>query len=157
SKPIKAQPDLRSFSNESNRVLPQPHVSVVKPPLINSPITTLNAPEGKAATPQTKENDERLTPGSGQAVKPEQSATSVDDSQQNPLSPGSRGGIVPERVLEIQKALIKHGYLEGEAATGVYDETTRQAMKRFQMANNLSATGLPSAHALKKLGVSKRP
>jgi hypothetical protein len=29
-------------------------------------------------------------------------------------------------------------------------------MKRFQGDNRLSATGLPSAHTLKRLGVSKR-
>lgn len=64
-------------------------------------------------------------------------------------------GIAMERVLEIQNALIKTGYYQGEA-TGVYDETTKQAMKQYQLANKLQASGLPSAHALKKLGVSKR-
>jgi hypothetical protein len=64
-------------------------------------------------------------------------------------------GIALERVTEIQNALIKAGYYQGEA-TGVYDETTKQAMKQYQQANKLQATGLPSAHALKKLGVAKR-
>ena len=154
SNPINAQPDLHSLSNESSRGLPQPNVSVVKPPLVSSPSPALKVAEGKTATSQTKEDEARLTPGTGQTTKPEQSL-SGDDTQSN--SSNSRGGISTERVLEIQKALIKRGYLEGEGATGVYDETTRQAMKRFQMANNLSASGLPSAHALKKLGVSKRP
>jgi hypothetical protein len=154
SKPVEAQPDLHSLSNESSRILPQPQVSVVKPPLVTSPSSTLKAPEGKTAISQTKDDEARLTPGTGQTTKPEQSL-SGDDTQSN--SSNSRGGITTERVLEIQKALIKRGYLEDEGATGVYDDTTRQAMKRFQMANNLSASGLPSAHALKKLGVSKRP
>jgi hypothetical protein len=33
---------------------------------------------------------------------------------------------------------------------------TVQAMKQFQNENKLPDTGLPSAHALKRLGVSKR-
>jgi hypothetical protein len=64
-------------------------------------------------------------------------------------------GIALERVMEIQNALLKVGYYQGEA-TGIYDENTKQAMKQYQQANNLQASGLPSAHALKKLGVSKR-
>jgi hypothetical protein len=154
SKPVEAQPDLHSLSNESSRVLPQPQVRVVRPPLVTSSSPTLKTPEGKTATSQTKDDEARLTPGTGQTSKQEQSL-SGDDTQSN--SSNSRGGIATDRVLEIQKALIKRGYLEDEGATGVYDETTRQAMKRFQMANNLSASGLPSAHALKKLSVSKRP
>jgi hypothetical protein len=63
-------------------------------------------------------------------------------------------GIPSERVVEIQNALIKLGYLEGPASAE-YDETTISAMKQFQIDNHLSPTGLPSAHSLKKLGVSK--
>jgi peptidoglycan hydrolase-like protein with peptidoglycan-binding domain len=58
-------------------------------------------------------------------------------------------------VTEIQNSLIKLGYLEGPAS-GQYDEMTVQAMKQFQNENKLPDTGLPSAHALKRLGVSKR-
>ena len=58
-------------------------------------------------------------------------------------------------MTEIQKALIKLGYLSGPPS-GQYDDDTVQAMKEFQSANQLTATGLPSAHALKRLGVPKR-
>ena len=64
-------------------------------------------------------------------------------------------GISSERANEIQEALIKLGYLEGPAS-GQYDEKTADAMKQFQGANKLPTTGLPSAHTLKRLGVSKR-
>ena len=64
-------------------------------------------------------------------------------------------GIPAERVTEIQRALIKMGYLEGPAS-GQYDDATVDAMKQFQGANQLPATGMPSAHALKRLGVPKR-
>jgi putative peptidoglycan binding protein len=64
-------------------------------------------------------------------------------------------GIPAERITEIQNALIKAGYLDGPAS-GLYDDATIVAMKRFQSKNGLSQTGLPSATLLKKLGVPKR-
>lgn len=64
-------------------------------------------------------------------------------------------GVPADRVEEIQSALIQRGYLSG-SPTGQYDASTIQAMKRFQSDNRLSATGYPTAHALKRLGVSKR-
>jgi hypothetical protein len=73
-----------------------------------------------------------------------------------PVTPRpAASGISAERATEIQEALIKLGYLEGPAS-GQYDEKTVEAMKLFQTANKIPATGLPSAHALKRLGVSKR-
>jgi peptidoglycan hydrolase-like protein with peptidoglycan-binding domain len=41
-------------------------------------------------------------------------------------------------------------------ASGMYDDTTIDAMKQFQAKNGMSQTGLPSAPLLKKLGVPKR-
>lgn len=64
-------------------------------------------------------------------------------------------GIPPERAAEIQSALIKAGYMAGPAS-GLYDEATIEAVKKFQGANGMSQTGLPSAPLLKKLGVPKR-
>jgi peptidoglycan hydrolase-like protein with peptidoglycan-binding domain len=71
-----------------------------------------------------------------------------------PARPAS-SGIPTERVAEIQRALIKEGYLEGQAS-GQYDDATIAAMKQFQTDNGYPASGMPSAYTLKKLGVSKR-
>jgi|FLYL01.1.fsa_nt_gi peptidoglycan hydrolase-like protein with peptidoglycan-binding domain len=70
------------------------------------------------------------------------------------IVPGAR--IPRERVLEIQNALIARGYLEGPPS-GVYDAETVSAMKRFQQAENLDVTGYPTAHALRRLGLSPGP
>src|SRR5262249_20929327 len=79
-------------------------------------------------------------------------ASAVVDSGVNPRT--AAAGIPPERVTEIQKALIKAGYLDGPT-TGQYDDKTIDAMKEFQADNGLPETGAVSAPALKKLGVSK--
>jgi putative peptidoglycan binding protein len=85
--------------------------------------------------------------------RPEPDAIAAAPRPAAPRQSGS--GIPSERVMEIQTALIKAGYLEGPAS-GSYDENTIQAMKQFQGSNRLSQTGMPSASTLKKLGVSKR-
>ncbi len=58
----------------------------------------------------------------------------------------------PERVVEIQRALIDAGYLKHEP-TGKWDDATRDSMKRFQADNNFPTTGLPEAKSLMKLGL----
>lgn len=61
--------------------------------------------------------------------------------------------IAPERIVEIQTALIARGLLAGEP-TGVYDEATIEAMRRFQFSLQIDVTGYPTAHALKHLGLN---
>ncbi len=62
----------------------------------------------------------------------------------------------PQRVEEIQQALIREGFLKGPA-TGTWDEATRDAMRRYQSNNGFSATGLPDAKSLMKLGLGPHP
>jgi peptidoglycan hydrolase-like protein with peptidoglycan-binding domain len=56
-------------------------------------------------------------------------------------------------VLEIQYELSKRGFYAGEPS-GVYDETTILAMWEFQKNYGLPATGYPTAHSLKRLGLT---
>jgi peptidoglycan hydrolase-like protein with peptidoglycan-binding domain len=62
----------------------------------------------------------------------------------------------PERVTEIQQALIREGYLQGEA-NGQWDARTHDAMQRYQTAHGFPATGLPEAKSLMKLGLGSHP
>ena len=62
----------------------------------------------------------------------------------------------PERVQEIQQALIREGYLQGEA-TGQWDGRTHEAMQRYQTDHGFPATGLPEAKSLMKLGLGSHP
>ncbi len=71
-----------------------------------------------------------------------------------PSKPGSM--ILPTRVLEIQQALIARGVLE-QPASGQYDQATIDAMKVFQTREKIDVTGFPTAHALKRLGLSEAP
>ncbi len=115
-----------------------------------------SAPETDKPRPTANQSETPLTPG--QARNNNTYSSAEQDSQEAAQPPAPRAvisSIPTERVAEIQTALIKQGYLQGEAS-GIYDDNTKAAMKKFQLANNLQASGLPSAHALKRLGVSKR-
>lgn len=57
-----------------------------------------------------------------------------------------------ERVIQIQQALAKRGLYASET-TGIYDEATIDAMRRFQISNKIAVTGYPTAHSLKRLGL----
>lgn len=60
--------------------------------------------------------------------------------------------IAPERVTEIQQALIREHYLTGEAS-GQWDSTTQAAMQKFQADQGWQTKLMPDSRALKKLGL----
>lgn len=58
--------------------------------------------------------------------------------------------------MEIQRALVQAGYLK-EDPNGKWDESTRDAMRRFQGDHAFPVTGLPEAKSLMKLGLGPHP
>jgi peptidoglycan hydrolase-like protein with peptidoglycan-binding domain len=58
----------------------------------------------------------------------------------------------PERVTEIQQALIREHYLTGDA-NGNWDTTTQTAMQKFQADNGWQTKLMPDSRAIKKLGL----
>ena len=57
-----------------------------------------------------------------------------------------------ERVREIQAALIRENYLEGEP-NGAWDGRSKAAMQRFQQDNGWQTKVVPDSRALIKLGL----
>lgn len=58
----------------------------------------------------------------------------------------------PDRITEIQTALARAGYYQGDP-TSKWDPDTVAAMQKFQSANGLDATGKLDALSLQKLGL----
>jgi len=56
------------------------------------------------------------------------------------------------RTIEIQQALIREHYLDGEP-TGEWDRATQDALTRFQGANHWQTKIIPDSRALIKLGL----
>lgn len=61
----------------------------------------------------------------------------------------------PERIQEIERALVERGYLSGEP-DGNWDQTSMDALRRFQQSQNLSADGRLSSMSLIALGLGSR-
>jgi peptidoglycan hydrolase-like protein with peptidoglycan-binding domain len=60
--------------------------------------------------------------------------------------------IEPERVTQIQQALIREHYLDSEA-NGKWDAATMAAMQKFQADQGWQTKLMPDSRALKKLGL----
>ena len=60
--------------------------------------------------------------------------------------------IEPERVTEIQQALIREHYLSADA-NGKWDATTQSAMQKYQADQGWQTRIMPDSRALKKLGL----
>ena len=61
-------------------------------------------------------------------------------------------GISTDRTREIQEALIRQHYLDGEA-NGVWDTRTQEACRKYQADNGWQSKVLPDSRALIKLGL----
>jgi len=57
-----------------------------------------------------------------------------------------------DRINEIQSALVKNGAFAGEPS-GKWDDSTVEAMKKFQASHGLNPTGKMDALTLQKLGL----
>lgn len=58
----------------------------------------------------------------------------------------------PERITEIQQALAKGGLYTG-TPNGLWDESTEEAMRKFQESHGLNPTGKLDARSLQQLGL----
>ena len=66
--------------------------------------------------------------------------------------PHGQRGIDGERTQQIQSALIREHYMSGEP-TGVWDQSTKDALTKFQAANGWQTKITPDSRALIKLGL----
>jgi len=62
----------------------------------------------------------------------------------------------PDRFKEIQTALADKGYLAPEEANGTWDESSADALKKFQADQNLETTGKINSLSLIALGLGPR-
>jgi peptidoglycan hydrolase-like protein with peptidoglycan-binding domain len=96
------------------------------------------APQAKAPQPKNPS-----APSTKKASKPAKKRAPRPRAQKAPSA---------DRIREIQTALAQKGFYEGEP-TGKWDAQSVDAMKKFQSANGLTATGKFDAKSLQKLGL----
>ncbi len=73
-------------------------------------------------------------------------------SKSSAVKVASRAPMDTARATQIQTALIKSGYLSGEAS-GQWDSTSMAAMQKLQSDNGWQTKNVPDSRALIKLGL----
>jgi peptidoglycan hydrolase-like protein with peptidoglycan-binding domain len=88
------------------------------------------------------------------SVSQNSSTHKLSQSKRRPVVRRVRGqqAIEPERVTQIQQALIREHYLNGDA-NGKWDATTLAAMQKYQADQGWQTKLMPDSRALKKLGL----
>jgi peptidoglycan hydrolase-like protein with peptidoglycan-binding domain len=100
-----------------------------------------------------------LTASPAFATRTHRATSSVNSRASHKPAPKSQShrlhgqqAIEPERVTEIQQALIREHYLNTEA-NGRWDTTTEAAMQKYQSDQGWQTKLMPDSRALKKLGL----
>jgi hypothetical protein len=101
-------------------------------------------PKKAADEPVAKHRDDLSAEGPGKTLHSENGA---------PLATSPAGLLKPEAVKELQGKLVSHGQLAEADQSGKLDGPTHQALRDFQRANNLPATGMPDDLTIQKLGL----
>jgi peptidoglycan hydrolase-like protein with peptidoglycan-binding domain len=99
-------------------------------------------------TPVTKQSAKKATSTSSRrgAKSTKRTATRRDRGQKAPT---------PERITEIQRALVKDGAFVG-TPNGKWDDSTVNAMRNFQVNHGLNASGKLDAKTLQQLGLGSQ-
>jgi hypothetical protein len=114
---------------------------------------------GTAAVQQT--TPAKKTAAKKKATPARKGAATRSASSRGKKTPGKRGvtwrnrqtSPTPDRYREIQGALASKGYLKPEDATGTWNQTSADAMKKFQTEQNLDSTGKINSLSLIALGL----
>ena len=104
--------------------------------------------------PATANKTSAVKSSAGKNSTGNSSATRKSSTRKGKSSRHVKGQAAPtsERVNEIQGALAKSGSYSG-APTGKWDDSTVDAMRKFQSAHGLNPTGKMDAPTLQKLGL----
>ena len=130
-------------------------------PQTKSRNSTARSSSGRKTTNSTRARKTSARPVKSSSRSRRKSTTRSTRGRSRGLPRSSRARLAalhldPQRVEEIQQALIREGFLQGPA-TGIWDDPTREAMRRYQSNNGFSSTGLPDAKSLMKLGLGPHP
>ena len=114
-------------------------------------VCTTSTRAASAASPSattTPQQAAQGTPSTTTTAKKKKSSKKHHASKREPTQKAP----TPERVSEIQSALARGGYYQGNP-NGKWDSNTVAAMQKFQSDNGLSNSGKIDAPSLQKLGL----
>jgi hypothetical protein len=123
-----------------------PRTALAQAPASNSASNSALNSGGNKVTPTTKSNSA--------AAAHKSSAKGSSSHKRGKRKATARGQqkIDPQRAQEIQAALVREHYLSGEAA-GTWNESSEEAMRRYQADHGWQSKTVPDARALISLGL----
>jgi hypothetical protein len=101
------------------------------------------AASGRSPSPQSASTSSRASGSAGKKRKSKKKRVAREPSQKAPT---------PERITEIQSALARGGYYDGDT-NGKWDANTVAAVEKFQSAHGIESSGKLDAPTLQKLGL----
>jgi peptidoglycan hydrolase-like protein with peptidoglycan-binding domain len=104
----------------------------------------------QSSAPHKKTSSSSATKKSSSGTK--RTANSTKGSKGRSKKVKGQAAPAPERITEVQEALARNGAYEG-IPSGKWDDSSAEAMKKFQSAHGLTPTGKFDARTLQKLGL----
>jgi peptidoglycan hydrolase-like protein with peptidoglycan-binding domain len=108
--------------------------------------------KGQQAAPKTSSKTSKTTATSKTGTSASKKSTKGKSSKIRSKKVRGQAAPTPERISEIQSALARNGAYNG-GPTGKWDDSTTDAMKKFQATHGLTPTGKFDALTLQKLGL----
>ena len=105
-----------------------------------------------------KSSSKKKSTGTASAHKPGTTTKSASTSGKKPAAKrvswrNRQTAPTPDRYREIQGALAAKGFLKPEDATGTWNQTSSDALKKFQSEQNLESSGKINSLSLIALGL----
>lgn len=108
--------------------------------------------KSSAASHSTTASNDGSTKSAGASGKTAGKTSGNRSSRKHSKKVKGQAAPTPDRVNEIQAALAKNGAYDG-APSGKWDDSTADAMKKFQASHGLNPSGKLDAPTLQKLGL----
>ena len=108
--------------------------------------------DASSPKPHAKQSLSRTHTKAASTTHKGRAASSHSKKQKKSARRKGQQKIDAERTRQIQQALIRENYLQGEPS-GMWDQQTQAALQRYQVANGWQAKTVPDSRALIKLGL----
>lgn len=122
--------------------------TATKPAPAATKSTTHHRTTAKTSASATKS----ASTGASKTTTPHTASSGKRSSHKKPVRARGQQKIDSERAQAIQEALIREHYLNGEA-TGTWNQSSEEAMRRYQADNGWQSKTVPDSRALIKLGL----
>jgi len=115
-------------------------------------LLSLATPDSGASTRKPRQSSPQASASGSASAHSSSTSTKKKSKKRRSRREPTQKAPTPDRIKEIQSALARGGYYQGEP-NGKWDLNTASAMQKFQSGNGLEPSGKINALSLQKLGL----